>query len=139
MSWKRVIKFIKPTHPAVEVARKRMWQQQLERPTDEDVAQVQVDKTIQSEGCCETARTQMLDIFNMMKTRYEQEGRTEAVKGIEENFRIIETLTCKNLKRELAKLSKLGRIAPAGMKINPEVLEFRRIYEEWEECEGGEL
>ena len=138
MSWERLIKFIKPTHPAVEVARKRMWQQQLERPKE---AQVEMDKTIQSEGCCETARGQMLDIFNMMKTRYEQEGRPDAVKGVEENFRIIETLTCKNLKGELAKLAKIGRelIATAGKEINPEVLEFRRIYEEWEECEGGEL
>ena len=136
MSWERVIKFIKPTHPAVQIARKRMWQHQLER-TDEDSNQVELDKTIQSEGCCETARGQMLDIFNMMEERYKQQNRPDKVKGVEENFRILETLPCEVLRKELVKLSKLGRVATAGMKINPEVLEFRRILKEWKECESG--
>ena len=53
---------------------------------------------------------------------------------------MVENMDCEKLKQQVYRFWSKSYSAkpPEGMKINPELLMWRKIYEEWEECEDGQ-
>ena len=103
----------------------------LERVSEIDVAG----------NCCEVARTSAVIAVNSLAGhKYE---KTFFPLGIEVGSKTVEEMPCKGLKRLLADVGKINKYpsglpTPAkGRALNPLVVEFRKIYEEWKECDGG--
>ena len=98
----------------------------LERVTDIDVAG----------NCCEAARNEVMTLLSQIQRRYENEGRSDREKDAEKNMKIVEGVDCKQLLQIVyTHWKKSFTKPPEGMKLNPEYLEWRRIYEEWKECD----
>ena len=91
-------------------------------------------------NCCEQARNQVMEAISVSQRRYEEEGRPDRVKDAEGNMRMVENMDCEKLKQQVYRFWSKSYSAkpPKGMKINPELLMWRKIYEEWEECEDGQ-
>tara|TARA_R110000824_G_scaffold365612_1_gene554131 strand:+ start:77 stop:478 length:402 start_codon:yes stop_codon:yes gene_type:complete len=129
MSWENTLQkpeFKKPERSEVAPDSKVV---DLERVAEIDVAG----------NCCEVARTSAVIAINSLAGhKYEKQLFPS---GIEANSKIVEEASCKELKSILANIGKINKYPsgiptpPKGSSTNPLVVECRKIYEEWKECD----
>ena len=152
MSWKDILK-IDPERMMREPDRKPV--RELEAP-DSKVMDYEIAADIDVEGnCCEAARNAAVTVANSfldhpMKDKIFMNVDKERTPDEIERFLLnIENTNCRTLRRWLREVGKIDKY-PDGLPElkpharapkyrymhNPIVVEFRKIWEEWEECES---
>lgn len=90
-----------------------------------------------TDSCCEAARNHVIELMGNIQRRYEEEGREEKAKGIEIAIPSLEEGDCAELLKVVKRMHDISHEIkpPKGHHISPEYLEWRKIYEEWKECD----
>mgnify|MGYP003128837738 CR=1 FL=1 len=119
MSWEDILK------------REMVAQTMLEKPKQEEA----IDFADSEDFCCGKAKNQILEILTIRVERLKREGRdaTSASRDID----VLDTLDCGTLKAFLRKEVAKTQPVPKGKRINPELLAFKEILEEWDDCEDN--
>ena len=126
------------------------WQTRLKKPEFKKPEKISPDSKVVdmeraaemdvSTNCCEMARTSAVAAIHSL-VGHKHEKKMFPL-GIEQASKDIEEMSCEELKRQVELLGKVAKYPsgipnpPKGHKTNPLVIEFRKIYEEWKECEG---
>ena len=99
--------------------------------------QVNVDYSDSEDFCCGNAKNQILSVFSDVKERYKRENRQSKVSSADNAIGALDTLNCEELKTWVKKeIDRADKEIPKGMKVNPEVVRLKDIYNDWIRCEG---
>lgn len=119
MSWEDILK------------REMVAQTTLEKPKQEET----IDFSDSEDFCCGKAKNQILEIFTMRVERLKREGRDTTAAS--RNIDVLDTIDCDTLKAFIRKEVAKSQPVPKGKRINPEILAFKEILEEWNACEDN--
>ena len=77
-------------------------------------------------------------MFSDVKERYKRENRQSKVSSADNAIGALDTLNCEELKTWVKKeIDRADKEIPKGMKVNPEVVRLKDIYNDWIRCEGA--
>jgi len=116
----------------------QMWKDVLQIPDVHDYEMQDVDYSDDEEFCCNNAKNQILSVFSDVKERYKRENRQGKVINADNAIDALDTLDCKELKTWIKKkIDRADAEIPKGMKVNPEIVRLKDIYNDWRKCEGA--
>ena len=154
MSWKDILKYIplQPMDPQIRAARRHI--DQLQAPDSKVIDEQTASEMDVAGNCCEAARNAAVTAANSfldhpLKDKiFMNVGKNRTPDEVERFLLDIEEANCKTLRRWLREVGKIDKYpnglpelepTPARAKYefmhNPLVVEFRKIYEEWSECD----
>jgi len=115
-----------------------MWKNVLAIPDVHDYEMQDVDYSDSEDFCCGNAKNQILSVFSDVKERYKGENRQGKVISADKAIDALDTLDCKELKTWVKKeIDRADKEIPKGMKVNPEIVRLKDIYNDWMKCEGA--
>lgn len=115
-----------------------MWKNVLAIPDVHDYEMQDVDYSDSEDFCCGNAKNQILSVFSDVKERYKRENRQSKVSSADNAIGALDTLNCEELKTWVKKeIERADKEIPKGMKVNPEVVRLKDIYNDWIRCEGA--
>ena len=118
---------------------RRQAKGRIKREINEEAqSSIQIDYEATKENCCQVAKTEVMKVWSDRIERYTSEGRTDKANTVEKEYDVLDTMPCDELKAHITYIVDINEAAPKGKKINPELVELKRILEEWNDCEGDE-
>tara|TARA_Y100000114_G_scaffold39519_2_gene35180 strand:- start:212 stop:652 length:441 start_codon:yes stop_codon:yes gene_type:complete len=104
---------------------------QEEKPTE-----IVGDEDSLKDFCCQKAASELEALLQDVVERYRREGKREKEQKFQSFLDNIEGRNCEEIKSALRFMAKIGKVAPKGQKINPEVERAREILDDLERCQG---